>query len=251
MWDSAMAVNPGFLLSCLATAGIIAVQPALVRVLAPLHWPVVLTRAVAVTLAAHLVTAPVIAVMSGKFSVVAILANLLAAPFVAPVTVLGLVGAVALLLGLGPVAWLCTWLATRLTWLIVAIAKLGGALPGASVSLPEGTRFAWALLIGAWVVYLLAVGRWRVVFAIMVAALLLPGGAALLARDTQPDPSRVPHVVVGTLEEAGKLHAPPGTQLIVVTEDPPGHGRPVVTGAGVTVHFGGSSIEDIPPTVRD
>ena len=174
LWNSDMAVSPGFLLSCLATVGIIAVQPALLGLLVPLRWPRVLARAVAVTLAAHLVTAPAIAAISGGFSVVAVLANVAAAVWVAPVTVLGLVGVVAMLCGLTPLAWLCIWLATKLTWVIVAISTLAVKLPGATITLPEGTAIAWAMLIGAWVVYFMAAGRWRILGAAMVVALLVP-----------------------------------------------------------------------------
>ena len=89
--DPGLATAIGFGLSVLATAGILLLAPgwrdALTRWLP--RW---LAEAVAVPAAAQLACTPLIAAISGQVSLVAVLANLLAAPAVGPATVLGLVG---------------------------------------------------------------------------------------------------------------------------------------------------------------
>ncbi|WP_279303171.1 ComEC/Rec2 family competence protein [Nocardioides currus] len=87
--------------------------------------------------AAQVACTPVVTAISGQISLVAVLANLLAAPAVAPATVLGLAGG---LLGLlwaplgqvvaAPAAWSVSW--------IVVVAERGAALPTAAVDWGTG-----------------------------------------------------------------------------------------------------------------
>ncbi len=132
----ALAVAAGFALSVLATAGIVLLAPPLAHALA--RWlPRGLPEAVAVPTAAQLACTPVVAALSGEVSLVAVLANLLAAPAVAPATVLGLLG------GLVGLAWppggrvLGTGAGWCVGW-IVAVAEWGAALPGASIGWGSG-----------------------------------------------------------------------------------------------------------------
>ena len=84
-------------------------------------------------LAAQVACTPVVAAISGEVSLVAVAANLLAAPAVAPATVLGLAGG---LLGLlwrplgvvvaAPAAWSAEW--------IITVAERGADLPTAAVT---------------------------------------------------------------------------------------------------------------------
>lgn len=97
-WDSDLAVQYGFILSVVATAGIVMLFPLLYRALSGTGWPDILVRAVAVAIAADVVTMPIIAVMAGRVSLVAVLANVLVAPAVAPVTVVGLIAVILTLL---------------------------------------------------------------------------------------------------------------------------------------------------------
>ena len=91
LWDPWLAVSPGFVLSVLATAGILLLGPPWTEALG--RWlPRWAAQAVAVPVAAQLVCTPVVAGLSGQVSLVAVVANLLAAPLVAPATVLGLLG---------------------------------------------------------------------------------------------------------------------------------------------------------------
>ena len=89
--DPGLASAIGFGLSVLATAGILLLAPAWRDALA--RWlPRWLAEAVAVPTAAQLACTPLVAAISGQVSLVAVLANLLAAPVVGPATVLGLLG---------------------------------------------------------------------------------------------------------------------------------------------------------------
>ena len=140
--DPGLAMTAGFALSVLATAGILLVAPAWRDALA--HWlPRWLAEAVAVPAAAQLACTPLVAAISGQVSLVAVVANLLAAPAVGPATVLGLLaGLVGLVCDVGGrlvgtlAAWCVAW--------IITVAEHGAALPGAA--LDWGTT-AWSLAL--------------------------------------------------------------------------------------------------------
>lgn len=132
----ALATSAGFALSVLATAGIVLLGPPLVDAMS--RWlPRAVAEAVAVPTAAQLACTPVVAVLSGQVSLVAVLANLLAGPLVGPTTVLGLLGgsvglvwpAAGRLLGT-----LAGWCAAG----IIQVARLGADLPGASLGWGAG-----------------------------------------------------------------------------------------------------------------
>jgi competence protein ComEC len=143
--DPWLARSVGFALSVLATAGILLLAPGWRDALG--RWmPGLLAEALAVPLAAQLVCTPVVAAISGQVSLVAVLANLLAAPAVAPATVLGLIATL-----LAPVseamAAAAGWLAGRAAWWIVTVAEHGARLPGAAV--PWGGTATALVLLGA------------------------------------------------------------------------------------------------------
>ena len=71
-----LAVDVGFALSVSATAALVVIAPAWSRRLVERGWPKPLADAVSVAVAAQLVTAPLVAGISGTFSVVAVVANL-------------------------------------------------------------------------------------------------------------------------------------------------------------------------------
>ena len=85
--------------------------------------------------AAHLATVPIVVMISGQVSLVAVAANALAEPAVAPATVLGVLAALASLVspGLAAVlAWLAGWPAHWLVW----IASTCAAAPAATIGWP-------------------------------------------------------------------------------------------------------------------
>ena len=129
--DPWLARSPGFVLSTLATAGILVFgrpwRDALARWL-----PSWLAEAVAVPLAAQVACTPVIAALSGRVSLVAIAANVAAAPAVGPATVLGLVGGLVALLNAGA-SHLVGVVATAPAWWILWVARTAADARGASV----------------------------------------------------------------------------------------------------------------------
>ncbi|SEF18528.1 competence protein ComEC [Jiangella alba] len=134
--DPWLARSAGFALSVLATAGILLLVPAWTRSLAWLPRP--LAVAVAVPLAAQVACTPIVLGLSGQLSLAAVPANLLAAPAVAPATVLGAAAAVVSPI-LPPVATACAWLAALPAWWIAAVARWFADQPGAVVPWPPGT----------------------------------------------------------------------------------------------------------------
>jgi competence protein ComEC len=129
--DPWLAVSPGFTLSVLATAGILFVAPRLRDALA--GWlPRPLAEAVAVPLAAQLACTPVVAALSGEVSLVAVAANLLAAPAVGPATVLGLLGGLVGLV-VPPLGAVIGTVATWSAQLIVVVARHSADLPAAAI----------------------------------------------------------------------------------------------------------------------
>ncbi|MFL6154624.1 MAG: ComEC/Rec2 family competence protein [Marmoricola sp.] len=138
--DPWLSRSVGFALSVTATAGILLLVPRWRGALA--RWlPRWAAEALAVPLAAQLACTPLVAAVSGQVSLVAVAANLLAAPLVAPATVLGLVGGLVAMVA--PAAG--QLLATPAVWCadgIVAVARTGAALPLPAVGWSTGP---WAL----------------------------------------------------------------------------------------------------------
>ena len=154
--DPSLASAVGFGLSVLATAGILLLAPGWRDALS--HWlPRWVAEAIAVPAAAQLACTPLVAAISGQVSLVAVAANLLAAPAVGPATVLGLIGGLVTLVwpGAGRVVgagagWCVAW--------IIEIAQRGAGLPTAAVSWGSGP-VALTLLTFACVVTALLVPR--------------------------------------------------------------------------------------------
>ena len=157
--DPDLAATPGFALSVLATGGLLVLAPPWRERLAQ-RMPRWLADAVAVPAAAQVACGPVVVALSASVGLLAVPANLLAVPAVAPATVTGVAAAmvapVSLPLAQG-LAWL-GWLPTA--WLVV-VARTGAALPGASVPWPGGAQGA-LLMTGLTLVGLVALARRRV-----------------------------------------------------------------------------------------
>jgi competence protein ComEC len=140
--DPLLALSVGFALSVTATAGILLLAPGW-RDALHLWLPRWVAEAIAIPASAQLACTPLVAAISGQVSVVAVVANLAAAPAVGPATVLGLAG------GLVGLAWpwagasFGTLAAWCVAW-IVAVARHGAQLPTPAVG--WGTGF-WALAL--------------------------------------------------------------------------------------------------------
>ncbi|GAB4711329.1 ComEC/Rec2 family competence protein [Mycobacterium avium subsp. hominissuis] len=165
-----LSVDVGFALSVLATAALVVLAPAWSRRLADRGWPKPLADAVAVAWAAQLVTAPLVAAISGRFSVVAAAANLLVAAVIAPITVLGTAAA-----ALCPIWPAGARLLIRFTgpelWWVGGVHHRAAGLPGATVPVPDGT--AGTLIVGGVTLLAVVAWRWRRFRAAAAAALLI------------------------------------------------------------------------------
>jgi competence protein ComEC len=142
--DPWLARSPGFILSTLATAGIVLFARPWRDALA--GWmPSWLAEALAVPLAAQIACTPAVATLSGSVSIVAIAANVAAAPAVGPATVLGLVGGLVALVSQGASHLLGT-IASVPAWWILRVATTAAGSRGASVAWPGGVEWTVALI---------------------------------------------------------------------------------------------------------
>ncbi len=166
--DPELAGDAGFALSVLATSGLLLLAPRWRDAMRRRGVPAGLAEAVAIPAAAQLACAPVVAGLSGTVSLVAVPANLLVAPAIAPATILGVAAAV-----LSPVwpagaefaAWLGGWPAR---WL-VTVARHGADAPVGALPWPDGVTGA-LLLAAVTVAFLVAVRRPVVRRLVAVAA---------------------------------------------------------------------------------
>lgn len=156
--DPWLAAELGFVLSVLATGGLVLLGGPLAERWAPWCGRPVAT-ALALPVAAQLVCAPVILLLTPTVALYAVPANVLVAPAIAPATVLGLVagcvapwwgdGAQVLSLGAGAACW----------W-IGAVARAAAAAPGAQVAwLPGWAGVVLLTAAGACALRLLVVRR--------------------------------------------------------------------------------------------
>jgi competence protein ComEC len=172
-----LARDPGFALSVLATLGLIVLAPAWAGRLRSRRIPRGAAEALAVPAAAALVTAPVIAALSGEISLVTVPANLLAAPGVAPATVLGVLAAVVSPVSVGAAEVLVRLAGLPVGWL-AAVGTRAAHVPGATLSWPGGLAgglaLAAALTVGAAAVRVPAVRRLALAGAVGAAVVLIP-----------------------------------------------------------------------------
>jgi competence protein ComEC len=209
-----LAVSAGFALSVLATAGILLLAPGWRDALG--RWcPRWAAEAIAVPMAAQLACTPLVAAISGRVSLVAVLANLLVGPVVGPATVLGLAGGLAELVApplgrlLGTAAgWCVGW--------VVVVATHCAAVPTAVIGwgtgvLALGVLTAVSLAVAVWGP-LLVRRRWAglAMAVVMVGTVLVrlptpgwpPAGWVLVACDVGQGDALV-------------LNAAPGAAVVV------------------------------------
>lgn len=171
--DPWLGRSPGFVLSVCATAGIVVLAPLFVE---RLRWcPRWIAVAIAVPLAAQVACTPALVALSGEVSLVAVLANLLAGPAVAPTTVAGLLGGL-LWLVVEPLGSMSGTVAAAGARWIVAVGRTVGGWEGAAVewdgpwwlsvvALPVSVAVLWWLLrrptVALGMVLALVVVVWR------------------------------------------------------------------------------------------
>ena len=251
LYDSSLAAHYGFALSVAATGGIIAAVPPLHALIGRTGLPDIIVRALAVALAAHLVTMPIVALMSNRVSVIAVAANLLAAPAVAPITILGLVAAILSLLPGGLETIPLAIIGPLAHW-IGLVATGGAALPGATIALPDALAPAWAALAAAWTIWLIYRQHFRMLMGVVLILLFAPG-IPMLTGARRIDPHTLSTYSVPTkdhlitLDKTGGI--PPDAQLIMIERPPPSgrrqahRPRPTVTRTGVPVVVMGVDVD--------
>ena len=153
-----LAVDVGFALSVLATGALIVIAPVWSRRLVARGWPKPLADALAVAWAAHVVTVPLVAGISGRVSLVGALANLAVAAVIAPITVLGSAAAVVCLLWPAGAQLLIRFTGPELWW-VLRVAHWAAGMPGATVPVPAGGP--GVAVVGATAVLMVVLWRWR------------------------------------------------------------------------------------------
>lgn len=211
-----LAWAPGFALSVAATAGIVLLAPGLTRSLRARRVPAGAAEALAVSLAACLATAPLVATLSSAVSLVSVPANVLAAPAVPPATVLGVLATVVSPVS-GTAATALVWLAGWPARWIVLVAEHGSRLPQASQPWPGGAP--GGLLLGALLVLAsVAAARWplarRTGLAVGCAVLLVALPIRVVAPGWPPAGWLFVACDVGQ-GDALVVNAGPGTALVV------------------------------------
>jgi competence protein ComEC len=159
--DPWLARSFGFALSTLATLGLLLFAGAWGRwfarfLPARVHW---LGAAIAIPVAAQAMCGPVVVLLQGSVSVIGVLANVLAAPMVAPATVLGVAVALVAVVA-APVAAALAWTAMLPTLGIAWVARSCADVPMGSLPWPDGA--SGAFLLAGLSILLLFCGPWLV-----------------------------------------------------------------------------------------
>ncbi|MDY6995276.1 MAG: ComEC/Rec2 family competence protein [Actinomycetota bacterium] len=146
-----LAVDAGFALSVSATAALVLIAPLWSRMLTARGWPRPLADGVSVALAAQLVTAPLVAAISGSVSLVGVVANLLVAPVIPPITVVGTAAAALCPLWPAGAELLIRFTGPEVWWLLT-VARYAADVPAASVAVPSGPAGVITVAVAATVV---------------------------------------------------------------------------------------------------
>ncbi len=148
LFEPLLIYDAGFQLTALATAGLPLFATPIQRRLLALLGPVgrasgvaTVTELVAVTLAAQIATAPVLAFTFNVVSLIAPLANLLTVPLLTPLLLLG--GLLAMLVALGgpiagTLALALSWIVWPLLWFVDAVINFCAGLPFAALNITPG-----------------------------------------------------------------------------------------------------------------
>ncbi|MEU4695001.1 ComEC/Rec2 family competence protein [Actinoplanes sp. NPDC023714] len=135
--DPELAADAGFALSVLATAGLLLLAPVWRDGLRRRGCPPGAAEALAVPAAAQVACGPVVAALSGTVSLIAVPANLVAVPAIAPATLTGVAAAV-----ISPIwpaaAEFLVWIGHWPTEWLVLVAHVGARVPAGALPWPAG-----------------------------------------------------------------------------------------------------------------
>ncbi|WP_405161778.1 ComEC/Rec2 family competence protein [Nocardia sp. NBC_01499] len=173
----ALAVSAGFALSACATAGLILLAPSWADWLRAQGWRHMPAEIVAVAVGAFIITTPLVVALDGKLSLVAIVANVLVEPVIAPITVIGAIGAVLACVW-SPLAELVVHCVIPPMWWLLFVAEHMADVPGSSIEVPSGTLGGLIAFVvvstGILVLRFAAMRRVILTVAFGVAAVFIP-----------------------------------------------------------------------------
>lgn len=152
--DPWQARDPGFALSVLATAGLLLLSPRIARWLGKFVPPFV-AGALSPPIAAVVMCAPILVALSGYLGPMTVIANLLAAPMVAPITIIGFVAALISPISTTVSSFLILLIRWPAGW-IAGVAHWAAAFP-----VLEMTKGLWGF-VGVSVLILAAFGMFLV-----------------------------------------------------------------------------------------
>ena len=190
-----LAVDVGFALSVIATAALVVVAPVWSRRLVGKGCPKPLADAIAVAWAAHVVTAPLVAGISGRLSLVAAAANLAAAPVIAPITVLGTAAAMLCMLWPAGAQVLIRFTGPELWW-VLHVSRWSAGVPAATVPVPAGV--AGVVVVGGLALLMLLLwGRSWFRVAVALGAMIAVACSLAWWLSQLLDPPHLPSGLVG------------------------------------------------------
>ncbi len=220
--------EPGWQLSFAAVAGLLALAPRWREALRRARLPGPLADAAAVTAAATLATAPLMALHFEQVSLASLPANLAAAPAVAPVMWLGMVAIALAQVSPGlcaPLNALNGPLLAYLEWVAHVAAQPSAAALPVRLGGPAGLALAYAATIAA-IVLAGRAGRWLGARRAVAGACAVAAAALVLApRLDTPDGPRPGELVVSFLDVGqgdATLLQHGGASLLVDTGPPGG-----------------------------
>ena len=155
-YQPGLSLDFGFALSVFATLGLLVLAPRLVTHFEK-RMPTWLAVVISISLAAQIACLPILLVLKPELPVYSVLANVLAEPFVAPITVLGLLACLVAPV-LPVVTTLLSQIASVLAWVIVFIGNTLASAPSPSIGWYEGLLGAAlaALLVASICLYFIS-----------------------------------------------------------------------------------------------
>ncbi|MBV2153941.1 ComEC/Rec2 family competence protein [Kitasatospora sp. SUK 42] len=276
--DPFLAQSFGFLLSVLATAGLLILGPHWAESLRARRWPHHLAGALAAAAAAQALCSPVTVVLSGHISLVAIPCNLLAELAVAPATLLGF-GVLILQPFLpGPARLLAEPAGVPASWLAF-VARRGAELPGGQLSWPGGwfgtATVALVVLAACWTAPLLLPRRpepggrvpvrrrWArmavtgALLVVLLAVLLRPPQLTRIATGWPPPGWRLVMCDVGQGDMLALAAGAPDSAVVIDAGPDPNAADRCLRELGITTvpllvltHFHADHVEGVPGVLR-
>ncbi|WP_245647056.1 ComEC/Rec2 family competence protein [Microtetraspora niveoalba] len=233
LFNPGLARQYGFALSVFATGGILVLAPRWRDRMAS-RMPRWMAEAIAVPAAAQVAVTPLLVLMSGQLGLVAIPANLLAGPAVAPATLLGFGAAIVAPVSMAAAQLLVRPAGLAADW-IIAVAERAAALPAATIDWPGGVP-GLALLAVAVVVGRLLLWRRlrRYVLAVLLAGALVV--VLVIGPATSPWPPPGWLLVACDVGQGDglALSTGPGSAVVIDTGPKPGLANRCLRDLGVT-----------------